>query len=232
MCPKSFDIKMNKRKKKTTSEKIRKAASIKGAGLLRTGALVIAVVMAVGASSVLHLNKPAEEELNEALEPSYTVEQVMDMPPEPVAEAPVEKKAERKKENISAGSIFMYVAGYAVSFLASLLGKFAGPIAARITSWVIFAAVVFGVLCYALKRAFPDVQLKQLLPAKSTALAFLAIAAVIAVCELINYLYGSGYSVFVSCLAFALGLVIILVFYSLCAAAATRLPVKEEPAAA
>lgn len=210
-------------KKKSRKSNIRKAA---GTGFLKAGAIVIAIAMTLGAG-VLKLSDVGDDEILDAVNPPYVIEDTLDLPPEPVVEADVPEKKEREKMGLSAGSILLYIGGWLVSALAWLLKKFMGPVAARVIGWIIFAAVVFGAIFFALKKAFPDLKLKDLIPTKTTVLACIAVAAVIALGELAIHFYGSGYSMPVQFFAMIGGLVIVLVVFNTCSNIAMKIPLRE-----
>lgn len=209
-------MKKNKSKNKKSS----------GNSFIKVGALVIAVAMTLGAGA-LKLQEADNDEILDAVNPPYVVEEVMDLPPDPVVEVQVPVKKEREKQGISVGGILLYIGGWILSALAWLLGKIMGPLAARILGWIIFAAVVIGAIIFVLKKAFPDLKLKDLIPTKTAALAALSIAAVIAVGELIIHFYGSAYSFPVQCFAFIAGLVIVLLVFNVCSNIAMKLPLTE-----
>ena len=206
----------NKKYKKKSSNNI----------LLKTGAVAIALVMAVGAGA-LKLSETGNDEMLEAVNPPYVIEESLDLPPKSFADADVPVKKEREKKGLSAGSIVLYLGGWIISALAWLLKKFMGPVAARILGWIIFAAVVLGVIFFALKKAFPDLRLKDIIPAKTTVLACISIAAVIALGELAIHFLGSEYSMPVQCFALIGGMLIVLFVFNACSNIAVKLPFKE-----
>ena len=194
--------------------------------LLRAGAVVIALAMTLGAGA-LKLAGADDDEVFDAVNPPYVVEEALDLPPEPLVQTNVPEKKEREKQGLSVGSVLLYLGGWLVSALAWLLKKFMGPVAARIIGWVLFAAVVLGAIFFALKKAFPDLKLKDIIPAKTTVLACIAIAAVIALGELTIHFLGSEYSMPVQCFALIGGLIIVLLVFNACSNIAVKLPLKE-----
>lgn len=210
---------------KKNNSKSKKKKSI-STGLLKTGAVVIALAMTLGAG-LLKLSDTNNDEVLDAVNPTYVIEEPLDLPPEPVADIQVPEKKEREKQGLPVGGVFLYIGGWLISAFAWLLGKIMRPLAARTIGWIIFAAAVIGTIAFILKKAFPDLKLKDLIPTKTAVFAGLSIAAVIAVGELIIHLYGSDCSFIVQCFSLAAGLVIILLVFNVCSNIAMKFPLKE-----
>ena len=175
-------------------------------------AAVLAVSLAVNVAGVLlSSDEPTNGELNAALTPSYVVEESVDLSPAVDDDATVDDQEdeEKKQKKISAYSVFMYIAGCIVSFASSLLLSFLTPLATTVLGWVIFAAAVFGAIIIGLKKAFPDIPLKELLTKKNVCIIGIFIAAVIVICELLAY-YFRDYIIYVKIGAYVAGIIFVV----------------------
>lgn len=210
-------------KKNKSKSKNKKNA---GTGFLKAGAIVIAVAMTLTAG-VLKLSDVSNDEKLDAVTPTYVVEETVELPPEPVIEVQMPEQKEREKKKISVDSILLYVGGWLISALSWLLGKFVGVAAARALGWILFVVVIIAAIIYALKKAFPDFSLKDIIPTRVGVIAVLAVAAVIAIGELVIHFYGSAYSLPIQCFALLGGMLIVLFVFNMCSNIALKLPLKD-----
>lgn len=177
----------------------------------KVGAAVLAVSLAVNVAGILLApDQPDSAELNAALTPSYVIEESVDIAPSADDAAVSDQEDEEKKhKKISAYSIFAYIAGCIVSFVSSLLLTVLTPIATTVIGWAIFAAAVFGAIILGLKKAFPDVPLKELLSKKNVCIIGIFIAAVIALCEVFAY-YFRDYMIYFKIAAYIAGIIFVV----------------------
>ena len=181
----------------------------------KLSAAVLAVTLTVNVAGILLApDQPDSAEINAALTPSYVIEESVDMAPS-ADDATVDDQEdeEKKQKKISAYSIFAYIAGCIVSFVSSLLLTVLTPIATTVIGWVIFAAAVFGAIIIGLKKAFPDVPLKELLTKKNVCIIGIFIAAVIALCEVFAYYY-RDYMIWFKIAAYAAGIIFVVYEYN------------------
>ncbi|MCQ2546757.1 MAG: hypothetical protein MJ161_04320 [Clostridia bacterium] len=163
---------------KTTSEKEKKAKAKKAA------AVAIAAAVAAGGAAAAE----APIDYNDIQQPTAIVRTIDD------AQAAVSpdddsKKVQQKEGKITLSKVLLapfYAAGAA---LIKLFDMFAAgvlaPIAAVALKWVLFAAIIIGILAACLKIAFPDVPLKKMLTKKGIIFILISTAVVSAACELI-----------------------------------------------
>ena len=203
------------RKVKTEVPEVTKEKRTVKDRLTKAGAAVLAVSLAVNVAGVLlSSDEPTGSELNAALTPSYVVEESVDMAPS-ADDATVndQEDEEKKQKKISAYSVFVYLFGSILSFAASLTLKLLTPLAMTVLGWVIFAAAVFLAIIIGLKKAFPDVPLRELLTGKNVFAILIFIAAIIVLCTLFDHYYHQ-YVIYIKLFAFVCGLILVVSEYT------------------
>lgn len=182
------------------------------------GAVLLALTLAVNIAGVLIAERPDDATLSAALTPAYVVEETIDMPPAPTDVLSEEdEEDERKNRKITVSGIAFYILSGAFSMFVGLMKDFVvpavftimSPLMMTILSWVLFAVAIFGAIIIALKTAFPDVPLKELLSKKNIFWITVFIIAVIVFCEVIGY-YLKDYMGYIKAGAFIAGLVFVV----------------------
>ena len=182
------------------------------------GAVLLALTLAVNIAGVLIAERPDDATLSAALTPAYVVEETIDMPPAPTDVLSEEdEEDERKNRKITVSGIAFYILSGAFSMFVGLMKDFVvpavftimSPLMMTILSWVLFAVAIFGAIIIALKTAFPDVPLKELLSKKNIFWITVFIIAVIVFCEVIGY-YLKDYMGYTKAGAFIAGLVFVV----------------------
>lgn len=176
--------------------------------LKKMGSVAIALALICNALVLIKDDPAQSEDALKNAEPAYVIEETVDEMPSPV-DIIIEDEEDKKKQkqSISVKSIVSYVLGSLASFAVSLLGKLLTPIGAKILGWVIFAAAVFLAIVLALKKAFPDTPIKEILKPKNIAGISCSVLGVIALVEALKYWFKKYQAAF-SVLAIGLGAVI------------------------
>lgn len=197
-----------KRSKKKTTEKEHSRFTKVGVAILAL-ALVANVVGLVNTP-----DNSADEDVQAALSPSYVIEETVEMPPS-AADIVLEEDEDKQKQKqqVSAGSILVYLLGWIATLCTGFLGKLLTPLMTKVLGWVIFAAAVFIAIVIALKKAFPEKKLKEILSGKNVFLIILFILAIIAICEVLGY-YFKDFVLAVKLLALLLGAILIGIAFS------------------
>lgn len=160
------------------AEKEKKAKAKKAA------AIAIAAAIAAGGTAAAE----APVDYNDIQQPAAIVRTIDD------AQAAVSsdddsKKVQQKEGKITLSKVLMaplYAAGAVIMKLFDMfVAVVIMPIAAVALRWVLFAAIVIGILAACLKIAFPDVPLKKMLTKKGIIYILVTTAIVSAVCEIV-----------------------------------------------
>lgn len=162
----------------TSEERARKAKAKKAA------AVAIAAAIAAGGAAAAE----APIDYQDIQQPAAIVRTIDD------AQAAVSpdddsKKVQQKEGKITVSKVLLaplYALGAVLMKLFDLfVAVVLTPIAAVALKWVLFAAIVTGILALCLKIAFPDVPLKRMLTKKGILFILVATAIVSAACEII-----------------------------------------------
>ena len=129
-----------------------------------TALIFVAVAAATAVFSGMNDEDEEQRKKRELTNSETTIEYLTDLPPVPeeiilAKEAPapeVVQEAPRKSLFRSLISIPAWILGHAAKLLLA-------PILGKLFSWILIAAVFFGILCLCLKAIFPDKTLKELL---------------------------------------------------------------------
>lgn len=160
------------------AEKEKKAKAKKAA------AIAIAAAIAAGGAAAAE----APVDYNDIQQPAAIVRTIDD------AQAAVSsdddsKKVQQKEGRITLSKVLMAPLYAAGAVLMKLFDMFVAvvimPIAAVALRWVLFAAIVIGILAACLKLAFPDVPLKKMLTKKGIIYILVTTAIVSAACEIV-----------------------------------------------
>lgn len=160
------------------AEKEKKAKAKKAA------AIAIAAAIAAGGAAAAE----APVDYNDIQQPAAIVRTIDD------AQAAVSpdddsKKVQQKEGKITLSKVLMAPLYAAGAVLMKLFDMFVAvvimPIAAVALRWVLFAAIVIGILAACLKLAFPDVPLKKMLTKKGIIYILVTTAIVSAACEIV-----------------------------------------------
>ncbi len=190
-----------KKAKEAHSSKKKKAAAIAAASVLALGLAAGAAVNSVNPEKAL-----SERDLI----PPYVVEETVDLPP--ITDELIlddEKKEKVKKQSaFSFYSAFVYIVGGVVSLFSGLAGLFGVPVIGRILVWIVFAAVVYLAIIIAVKKAFPDIPLRELFSKKNAVLIGLLIVLLIAAAEVAMY-YGARFVLYIKLAVLIAGALIV-----------------------
>jgi len=179
-------------------------------GKLASAILIIAVIAnLIGVAA--YQNSPVEKEY---IAPPYVVEECIDMPPsydEIVLEDDKEKQI--KPRRISIWSIASLVVSWIIDTVANIfphvLSAVLTPLGVKVLGWGVFAAGIVVSLVSALKKAFPNVPLKELLSKKRVSIVLLLTAVIILLCEIALF-YFKKWMLVIKIAALILGLVLLI----------------------
>lgn len=154
----------------------------------KVSAAVLSAAIALNAAGMDDADLNLDSEMDAALSPAFVAEEIVDMPAgidDDFDDA--EEGEERKQSKFSVGSVITYLAGSMASLLTFLLHTPLTPLASKILGWVVFAAAVFGAVCFGLKKAFPNLPLKKVFNGKTIGITFLFVLVIIAGCEVVGF---------------------------------------------
>lgn len=175
-----------RRKRTEARRKHRRQEGGHGArALIKLGAVITTAALVVNIASLVHSKSIDMDRAQAALNAPAAVEEIVFVPPE--LDSGKKDDAEKEETARPVAGVLTYAIGAVLSFFARSALQIFSPVIGNIISWLIFAAAVFAAVIIAMKKAFPGVPLKELLPKKSLAAIFAATAALIAGYELAVY---------------------------------------------
>ncbi len=187
----------------------------KSSPLKKLGSAALAI--AVAANVISPANYKTPEITLDDIQPSYVIEETIDLPPAADDELLLTDEDKQKKSaRISITSIFSFIASWLLGTIAVAFPKLAAPVftplGTKIFSWALFALGIVLAIIIALKKAFPNTPLKEMLTGKRLLAILLLTAVIIAACEVALY-YLQKYVLVIKIVSLFLGLALIIIAY-------------------
>jgi len=183
-----------------------------------TGKIASVILVVSILANILGLaafQKPQTEK--EYVAPPYVVEECIDLPPtsnEIIVDDDKEKQP--KSNRISILSLSYFIASWLIDTVMNIfphiLSAVLTPLGVKALGWILFAGGIILSLIKALKKAFPDMPLKELLSKKRLIIILLLTVAIIIACEIALY-YLKKWMLVIKIAALILGMILLICTY-------------------
>ncbi|MCQ2544886.1 MAG: hypothetical protein MJ144_00450 [Clostridia bacterium] len=176
-----------------TDSNLTKEEQAKKAKAKKAAAIAIAAAIAAGGAAAAE----TPIDYNDIQQPTAIVRTIDDVQ---AAVSPDDdsKKVQQKESRVTVSKVLLAPVYALGAVLMKLFDMFVAvvltPIAAVALKWVLFAAIVTGILALCLKIAFPDVPLRKMLTKKGILFILVTTAIVSAACEIIPVFAPDTYS--------------------------------------